>query len=266
MALQVGGAPLAAGAPSLDDPWEDVLRTRYTAASKKFERLHAANPDDRRIAVAHAAALLTRDPMTRGNVRKARATLINVVNETPASEAEYRPLALLLLGRIDHDHVEPVQFESARAFYEQLRSEYPEHTLADQAAVQLMMLAYWQHSATEPEAVAEELEAILPSVKSQYARLMLHTLAVGLYSDKLGDWDAVLRHLATSLAQGSTDHSIHLRIGWVARKIGLPKLAAEHYRAFAQAAPRDIRAHTSLRIARELEQEEPSAAQPGKNE
>jgi len=244
----------AAAAPTSGDPWLDVLNTRYTAASHKFEKLAKASPDDVRLTLAYAASLLTRDPMTRSNVRNARNILLNVVSGLPVSETHYRPLALLLLGRIDHDHTEPVQFESARAFYEQLRREYPQHPLADQVAVQLLLLLYLQLPESRSDEVAAQIEATLPTVANKSHRLRLRGFAASVYLGRLKDEAAALPHLIAALEEGSEDKSLHLHIAYVARRLGRLELAAKHYRAFYESSPRDNRAYTARRIAQELEE------------
>jgi len=239
---------------SNDDPWLDVLNTRYTAASHKFEKLAKGSPEDTRMTLAYAASLLARDPMTRSNVRKARSILVGLVSKLPVSETHYRPLALLLLGRIDHDHIEPVQFESAHAFYEQLRREYPQHPLADQAAVQLLHLIYLQSPKSRSAEVVAQVEATLPCVSQTYHRLRLRELAARIYLRHLKDEAAALPHLIAALEEGSEDKSLHLHIAYVARRLGRLELAAKHYLAFYQSSPRDNRAYTARRLAQELEE------------
>jgi len=243
-----------------DDPWLDVLNTRYTAASHKFEKLAKASPEDTRFTLAYAASLLTRDPMTRSNVRKARAILLKVASELPVSETHYRPLALLLLGRIDHDHVDPVQFESARAFYEKVLREYPQHPLADQAAVQLLYLIYLQSPESRSEEIVAQVEATLPTVSHKPQRLRLRELATRIYLRHLKNETAALPHLIAAVEEGSEDKSLDLHIAYVARRLGQLELAAKHYRAFYESSPRDNRAYTARRLAEELEEASKSAA------
>jgi len=237
-----------------DDPWLDVINTRYTAASQKFEKLAKASPDDTRLTLAYAASLLTRDPMTRANVRKSRSILLDLLAKLPVSEAHYRPMVLLLLGRIDHDHVEPVQFESARAFYEQLIREYPQHLLADQAAVQLHLLIYLQSPESRSGEVVTQIEATLPTVSNKSHRLWLLGLATRIYLERLKDESAALSHLIAAQEEGSDDKSLDLHIAYLARQLGRLELAAKHYRAFYESSPRDNRAYTARRLAQELEE------------
>jgi len=243
-----------------DDPWLDVLNTRYTAASHKFEKLSKASPNDTRLTLAYAASLLTRDPMTQSNVRKARSILLDLVSKLRLGETHYRPLALLLLGRIDHDHIQPVQFDSARAFYEQLWSEYPQHPLADQAAVQHLHLIYLQSPESRSHEVVAQVEATLPSVSSQSHRLRLHELAARIYLRHLNDEASALPHLIAALEEGSEDKSLDLHIAYLARQLGRLTLAAKHYRAFYESSPRDNRAYTARRLAEELEEASKTAA------
>ncbi|WP_197456866.1 tetratricopeptide repeat protein [Cephaloticoccus primus] len=247
--------------------WEDVTKSRITDASKKFEKLYEADPGNPRFAVAHAAALLGRDPVTRANVRRARTILVKVAADLPVSETEYRPLALFLLGRIDHDQVQPVQFESARAFYEQLRSEYPGHPLADHAAFQLAQLLYLELPQSRVDEVLAFIDQIMPELISESLQRELCIWASELCADdelKIYNEEASLRYLlkaryldadASPYESGEMD----LQIAGTARRIGQRALAAKHYRAFAESSPRDTRAYTARRLARELEEAEAAA-------
>jgi len=238
-----------------DDPWLDVINTRYTAASHKFEKLAEASPDDTRLTVAYAASLLTRDPMTRVNVRTSRSILIDLLPKLPISDTHYRPLVLLLLGRIDHDHAEPVQFESARAFYKQLTREYPQHPLADQAAVQLMLLAYLESPVELSGEMVPQIEAILPTVFNKSHRFRLRGLASRIYLERLKDEAAAISHLTATQEEGAEHPSIDLHIAYLARRSGQLETAAKRYRIFADGSPRDNRTYTARRIAQEIEEE-----------
>jgi len=241
------------------DPWDDALNTDYTAASRKLEKLHAADPSDLRIAVAHAAALLARDPVTRGNVLKARSLLAKLISDLPTSETQYRPLALYLLGRIDQDHLEPAQLDTAREFYEQLRREYPGHDLADQGTVHLALLVSMQAPDAKLEEAAAKVEAFLPTVTSAAAKRELHSIAGNLHWHVHQDAATALPHLIAGRELNYEafyrNSDVDIMIAGLAREIGLGELAAKHYRRFAAAVPRDTRAYTALRLARELEEE-----------
>jgi len=253
--------------PPVEPPWQDVLTTNYTLASDKLEKLYEADPRNARYAVAYAASLLSRDPTTRANVRKAHSILIKKVSDLPVSETEHRPLALYLLARIEHDHVEPVRFDTARGFYEQLRKEYPDHPLADQAAVQMLLLMRLSLPEERWGEVAAKLEETIPTVRTDSARRQLHAMGVNLYEEKaILDDAGVLRHLLAGrqvrTASLYGDAQVDLHIAGLARKLGMKELAAKHYLAFAEALPRDTRAYTARRFAKELGAEGTTASQP----
>jgi len=248
-------------ASAVEPPWQDVLNTSYTAASDKLHKLHEADPSNARYAVAYAASLLSRDPTTRANVRKSRAILEKIVADLPTSYAEHRPIALYLLGRISHDHFDAPEYETARGFYQQLRTQYPQHPLADQAAVQLMLLLQQELPQSRTSEVVAAIEAIIPTVTDTGACRDLHGRAASLYEDPLllNDKAGALRHILAARELGSVsfyaDAHADLQIAGLARQLGMNALAAKHYRAFAAALPRDDRVHTALRLARELEEE-----------
>jgi len=251
--------PLHAADKLETDPWDDALNVDYTAASRKLEKLHKENPDDLRVAVAHAAALLARDPVTQRNVLKAREVLGKLVSDLSTSETQYRPLALYLLGRIAQDHVEPAQLDTARECYEQLRREYPGHELADQGTVHLALLVSMQVPDAQLEEAATKVEAYLPGVTADHAKRELHSIAGNLHWNVHQDAAAALPHLIAGRDLGYEafyrNSETDIMIAGLAREIGLGELAAKHYRRFAEAVPRDTRVHTALRLARELEEE-----------
>jgi len=254
------------------DPWQDALNVDYTAASRKLEKLHNADPSDLRVAVAHAAALLSRDPVTQRNILKARNLLLKLVSDLPISETQYRPLALYLLGRIDQDHIEPERLDSALGFYEQLRREYPGHEIADQGTVQLALLVAMQVPDAQLEEAAAKVEAFLPTVTADHAKRELHSIAGNLHWHVHQDAATAIPHLIAGRELNyeafSRNSEVDIMIAGLAREIGLGELAAKHYRRFAAAVPRDTRVYTALRLARELEEEaaQSKANDSGRNE
>jgi len=250
---------LRAAEESETDPWQNALNVDYTTASRKLEKLHKEDPSDMRIAVAYAAALLARDPVTQGNVLKSRSLLMDLVSALPTSETQYRPLALYLIGRIDQDHIEPERLDSAREFYEQLRREYPGHELADHGTVQLALLVAMQAPDARLEDAAAKVEAFLPTVTADHAKRELHSIAGNLHWHVHQDAAAALPHLIAGRELNyeafSRNSEVDIMIAGLAREIGLGELAAKHYRRFAAAVPRDTRVYTALRLARELEED-----------
>jgi len=233
--------PLDAANDTETDPWQDALNVDY------------------RIAVAHAAALLSRDPVTQRNVLKARDLLLELVSTLPTSETQYRPIALYLLGRIDQDHIEPERLDSAREFYEQLRREYPGHELADQGTVHFALLVSMQAPDAQLEEAATKIEAFLPAVTADHAKRELHSIIGNLHWHMHQDAPAALPHLIAGRELNYEafyrNSDVDIMIAGLAREIGLGELAAKHYRRFAAAVPRDTRVYTALRLARELEEE-----------
>jgi len=251
--------PLRAAEEPQADPWQDALNVDYTTASRKLEKLHKEDPSDLRITVAHAAALLARDPVTQRNILKARSLLMDLVSDLSTSEARYRPLALYLLGRIDQDHIAPERLDSAREFYEQLRREYPGHELADQGTVHLALLVAMQAPDAQLEDAAEKVEAFLPTVTADHAKRELHSIAGNLHWYVHQDAETALTHLIAgrelNYESFYRNSDVDIMIAGLAREIGLAELAAKHYRRFAATVPRDTRVYTALRLADELEEQ-----------
>lgn len=253
LAVVLGAAARAGSATSPPrDPWQAALNLDFNTAARALEHQHAANPDDPRLACAFAASLLVRDPVTAANVSAARRLLEAVASRLPVTESRCRPLALYLLARIAHEHADPPRLDEARTHYEQLRREYPGHPLADQAAVHLALLRTGSAAPAEAVAIAQ---GYLATVQSPPARRELHHLLAWLEWRRRGDAAAALPHYLSARAIGFEtpyrNGEVDLTIAGLATAVGRDEIAAEHYRAFADANPSDGRAQTARRLARE---------------
>jgi tetratricopeptide (TPR) repeat protein len=237
------------------EPWSAALNLDYNTAAATLEKQHAHSPDDPRLATAHAASLLVREPSTSANVALARTTLETVLAAFAPDDSEHRPLALYLLGRIAHDHQDPPRLDDAIAHYEQLRREHPGHALADQAAVHLGLIRALQLPPPEFQTAVTQVETLLAAVVTPAARRELHHLLAHLHWHGRGDAVAALPHYLAGRAIGFEapyrNGEVDLTIAGLARDLGRDDLAARHYLAFAEANPRDGRAQTARRLAAE---------------
>lgn len=249
VALALACALPARTAPA-PDPWQDALAFDYNTAAENFAALHKASPADSRVAVAYASSLLVKQPRTDSNIQAARDLLLKVGQSAPAASDD-AALALYLLGRVELDHLDPAQPESAAARFEQLRRDHPAHVLADSAAVQLAYLAAYPDSGPKAAAIPE-IEALLASVSSPGAARDLHALIASLQLRQLGDPVAALPHFIAAreigYEQPLRNADADLVIGNIAREAGDTALARRHYAAFLAAAPRDVRASTVRRL------------------
>lgn len=230
------------------DPWQTALTFDYNTAAERFAELHEQTPDDPRISVAYASALLVKQPRTESNIRAARDLFAKVAG----GSSDQTPLALYLLARVELDHLDPAQPDSARAHLERLRRDHPGHALADQAAVELAYLSVYD-SATQPDVAAiAVVETLLASVKTTGAARDLHLLLGSLKLRRLHDKAAALPHYVAARAAGFEqplrNADVDLTVANLARETGDPALARRHYAAFLAAAPRDIRATTVRRL------------------
>ncbi|MBW7896436.1 MAG: hypothetical protein H3C27_15110 [Opitutaceae bacterium] len=237
------------------DPWSAALNLDYNQAASLLARQHAGRPEDPRLGTAYAASLLVREPTTAANVALARTTLETVLASLAPDDSEHRPLALYLLGRIAHDHQDPPRLDDAVARYEQLRREHPGHALADQAAVHLGFIRALQLPPPEFQTAVAQVGALLAAVATPAARRELHHLLAHLHWHGRGDAAAALPHYLAGREIGFEapyrNGEIDLTIAGLARELGRDDLAARHYRAFAEANPRDGRAQTARRLAAE---------------
>ncbi|CAM3086416.1 tetratricopeptide repeat protein [Rariglobus hedericola] len=248
--------PLAAYEKSAaPDPWQSALTFDYNVAAERFQKLHQASPKDARIAIAYASSLLVKQPRTESNIQSARDLLISARENAPAS-SEDAILALYLLARVELDHLDPAQPESARKHFDQLRREHPAHPLADHAAVELAYLAAYPESGADVTAIPA-IQKLLDSVKDSGAARDLHSLLASLYLRESKDPASALPHYVAARAIGYEqplrDADIDLTIANLARETGDLALARKHYAAFLAATPRDVRASTVRGILASLD-------------
>lgn len=246
----LAAVPLAAEKSPAPDPWQTALAFDYNAAAERFAALHAASPADTHIAVAYASSLLVKQPRTEANIEASRALLLKTLEAAPASDAN-SVLALYLLARIELDHLDPAQPDSARARFEKLRRDHPAHPLADHAAVELAYLAAYPSSGPDVSAIPS-IEALLASVKAPGAARDLHQLLGSLHLRQLRKPTAALPHFIAARAIGFEqplrNAESDITIANLARETGDLSLARRHYTAFITAAPRDVRTSTVRRI------------------
>lgn len=237
------------------DPWQTALGFDYNTAAERFAALHAASPADTRIAVAYASSLLVKQPRTESNIRTARDLLLKA-QQTASPSSDDRVLALYLLARVELDHLDPAQPDSARSRFEQLRRDHPGHPLADHAAVELAYLLAYDSSGANPSAIPA-IESFLTAVKEPGASRDLHALLASLKLRQLKKPAAALPHFLAARAVGFEqplrNADVDLTIANLARETGDLALARAHYSAFLDAAPRDVRSSTVRRILASLE-------------
>jgi tetratricopeptide (TPR) repeat protein len=253
---------------SVPEPWRSALRFDFNRASDEFARLHAASPDDHRIAIARASSLLARQPRTQANILAARGLLERVATGAP-SESDEAIAARLLVARIAESHQQPSRPEEARALYEALLRDHAGHRIADQAAVHLALLTAYPlppASPLDPAEVQTCIEALRARAGSPPARRDLHALQGNLLL-RAGDEAGALPHFLAARAigfrQAERNADTDLTIGNLARALGDNDLAARHYQSFLRDRPRDARASTVRRYLVEIGGSvEPSAPPP----
>jgi hypothetical protein len=246
--------PVSAVTPA---PWQAARNFDYNAASLALAAQHAASPADLRIANAYAASLLVRQPHAAANLATARTVLESVLARATPADTDHRILALYLLARIDHEHVALPQLDVARRRYNELVRNHPGHPLAEHAAVHLGFLHAFQTPDLPPAAAVAFVEELLGHVTTPGARRELHHLAAHLHWHGRRDAAAALPHYRAGRAIGFEtpyrNGELDLTIASLAAGLGQDALALRHYRAFADAYPRDARTQTVRRLAAETE-------------
>ena len=256
---------LAEPVPSESAPWDAALNFDFNAASALFAERHAGAPDDARLALAHAGALLARQPRTNANVIGARATVARVLAAPEGTVAPaHHALALYLEARIAHDHLAEPDLPAARAGYALLRQTHPDNPLADHAAAHLAIILLQQTPGLDFEARRDGLADLVAAVRAPSAKRELLFLLGRLHWEERGDAASALEPLLAARALGfespARDGEVDLFIAELAARAGRPALSARHYLAFADAYPRDTRSHTARRLAAEQTSATPAVA------
>jgi hypothetical protein len=246
--------PASAATP---DPWQAARNFDHNAASLALAAQHAAQPADLRIATAYAASLLVRQPHRAAHLDTARTVLESVIARATPADLDHLILARYLLARLDHEHVAPPRLDAARRGYTQLVRDHPGHPLAGHAAVHLGFLHAFQTPGLAPADAVAFVEELLGRVTTPGARRELHHLAAHLHWRERHDAAAALPHYQAGRAIGFEtpyrDGELDLTIAGLAAETGQHALAVRHYRAFADAYPRDARTQTVRRLAAENE-------------
>lgn len=253
--LSPAASPSALAATPAPDPWTLARNLDLGAAASTLEELHEADPADARLAIAHAAGLLARQPRTSRNVADARTLLEKTAAIAPSRDTkDWRPLARFLIARIDHDHLDTPDIPRARAGYEALRRDYPGDPVAEQAAVHLGFILAYQTPSRTPLEATPELEALLAATHAPSAVRDLHILLGRIHARADAPADALPHYQAALAIPSETPHrdgDIELAVATLASRLGRHELAARHYLAFAESRPVDARAGTARRLATE---------------
>ncbi len=249
----VAGSLVLQGAQrSEPSAWDLALGFDYQNAVTAFAEAHANAPEDPALTIGFASTLLVKPGRTQSDVIEAHR-LLEALSVRLDSGYESLPLSLYLLARIEHDHLEPARLPSARERYEALLQTHPGHPQADQAAVNLALLALDLPAAE----AASRLERLLTQTKGAPARRELHFLLAALHLRSLDDLASALSHLRAGRALGYEtplrNAEIDLSIANLAWELGDLALARKHYTEFVAAMPRDVRVDTLRRRLRDLD-------------
>jgi hypothetical protein len=189
----------------------------------------------------------------------AARALLERAAASPSAPDDLRALAAYLLARINHEHLNTPRLDLARATYEALRRDFPAHPLADQAGLQLALIAAYQTPDLTPANSVAPITALLETIRFPAARREIHILLGRLHERERGEAVEALAHYRAAREIGchtpGRDGELDLMIGTLAARLGQGQLAANHYLAFAAARPTDVRAFTARRLAAEATSE-----------
>ncbi|MCP5531354.1 MAG: tetratricopeptide repeat protein [Opitutaceae bacterium] len=217
--------------------WDLIARHLGGDAVAAFERMPPG--DERNLGLA--AALLSKYPQTKGNVARA-AQLLETIIEGKGPPM-FRSLALYLRARIEHAFREGRR-QDAIHYYQQLRNDYPDSLLADNAAVKLALIEIERIGLAGSDAEVRSMIARLMPPRGSHAQGQYYYV-VGSFFIERGDAQPALenllkvRDLDTLVGRNRAD--VLVQIGRLSAQLGQVELARTAYLEFLESNPLDPR-------------------------
>lgn len=254
LALGWAGVWSSAGAvPSEElgnDAWAQLAGMQFNEAEQRF----AGQPYSPARDVGWAVALLGVQPHTQSNVRRAEALLEGVAAQDldpgRARQARY------YLARIVHVHREPTAWDEAASLYRSVYDENPLDLWGQRSLVRWGMITLLrQEPGPALDAAARVFAAMSGALTDAEARRDAASVLFAVYT-RLNDnqakaLEAVLRVLEKpDLLLPLNRANLHLAAAELARDLGKPDIAIDHYQAFLALGRADRRSHlVSERLA-----------------
>ena len=235
-------AVLAATLPAAEDAWTRISRFEFNAAADELGATR--EPSTREQRLAHAVALLNRQPRTPGTIDAAAGRLAEIVTEK--SSDDVGRWARFFNARIAQLHRQPADAVRASAIFRELIAEDVSHPAAQRALLKLAVLLVYDPD-VEPDRArgfraAEELGAQLADDAGRAElRLMLGRAAIFFRLPA----EVCIAHLQAALESGVATPFLRaatlFALGEFARESGRRDLALTSYRRFLAENQRDQR-------------------------
>lgn len=227
-----------------EEVWTRLARFEFNAVAEELGKKRG--PPDRELRLAHAVALLNRQPRTSGAIDAAAKQLANLAAENAADDPGR--WARYLSARIAQLHRSPANPAEAAQVYRSLISEQASHPAAQRGLMKLAVLLIYE-TTVEPDRARgfSDAEALLVHATDARAMAELRLL--------LGRAAAFFRMPAAicighlRAAVGAEVANPFLRaaalfaLGEYAREAGERELALRSYRQFIVENERDARAY-----------------------
>lgn len=264
VAFALAGAGLCRGG-ELAAGWEALANYQAEAALETFAA-GEKSPDpavQREARFGRGVALLTRQPVTAGQVAEARS-LFRALAENSADD--FALGARFYLGRIAQHHQETPDPDEAARQFRQLLAEHPDSVWAQSALSRLALLQlYALDPGFSPDQRIAAAEQLLRQARAPAAEGEVHiAIAEAIFYYRLPGVRA-LPHLLAAERLGGYDRvgraDILLQIAELSRLAGEKQQAAKFYHLFLDENPRDT-ANFNARM--HLAEVEPPAAPPAK--
>ena len=248
LSLLMGSSAFAADdAAKLQEAWASASRALPDEAMAGFKQIPASSPQGRESVYGQAMMLLTVQPVTRGNINLSVQLFQSVIDKNSSDDLGIT--AKYFLGRIEQIYRFEPDPARAIAIYEDLFHNHPEHPVAQQAFVKLVLLKLYDRI---PDA---ERAKDFATFEVQGAKLQDHDavrdfhLVMAQACAKFGfSEEKRLDHLlaadAAVVVKDDSKANLIVSIAEVARKLGRKDLALQYYRRFLDECPRDYRTYT----------------------
>lgn len=246
------GTTLAGAEPLAEDPWARIARFEFNAVADQSP----AGLQGREERLAHAIALLNRQPRTEATVEGAAAALTALAAEHAGDDAGL--WARYFSARIEQLHRTPANPVAAARQFRELAEAHPVSDAGQRAAVKLALLLVHE-PAVQPDREAGFSEAvrIVGGLRGDAARaegwLMLARAGVFFRrpaTEVAAQFEAAL---AAGIANPPLRASALYALGDLARGLGRRELALRCFRQFVAENARDSRTNLVREWLAELE-------------
>ncbi len=242
-------APASISQPDVLESWQKATVFLFDEANQNFAKAAASSDGEEARAnrLGEGVTLLTVQPRSEGNLRKAETIFEEVISRNPKDATGLA--ARMHLARLYEFHVKPKAPDKAKAIYEGLLTDGVGDPLAELAASRLALLElYATSSPDEMNEAARKLAAHGTKLQTSIGRRELYS-NLGLTLNQLrGDKRLAMEYLIAAEAEGlpmqQLDAPLLITIGALAGDLGDKETAKKYFSLFTSRYKRDARRYS----------------------